>query len=85
MLDEGPSEPRVGSLTIIVDHNDIRHSPIEQVTWEAKFPGERRQATTRDGEPIWTVYLELSRVPPSKITVKGARVARDGATRHPGP
>jgi hypothetical protein len=32
-------------LTTIADHNDIRHSPIERVTSEAKFPGERRHPT----------------------------------------
>ena len=29
-------------LTTKADHNDIRHSPIERVTREAKFPDERR-------------------------------------------
>jgi hypothetical protein len=32
-------------LTTEADRNDIRHSPIERVTWKAKFPGERRQPT----------------------------------------
>ena len=27
-------------LTTIVDHNDMRHLPIERVTQEARFPGE---------------------------------------------
>jgi hypothetical protein len=29
-------------LTTRADHNDMRHSPIKRVTWEAEFPGERR-------------------------------------------
>jgi len=29
-------------LTTKDDHNDMRHSPIERVTSEARFPGERR-------------------------------------------
>jgi hypothetical protein len=28
-------------LTTIVDHDDTRHSPIERVTREARFPSER--------------------------------------------
>ena len=31
-----------GAVSLEADHNDIRHSPIERVTWEARFPGERQ-------------------------------------------
>jgi hypothetical protein len=36
------SQERDQSSTTMADHNDIRHSPIERVTQQGKFPGERR-------------------------------------------
>jgi len=45
-----PPDPWAWTLTTIADHDDIRHSPIERVTREAKFPGWVR---FDQGEGAW--------------------------------